>query len=150
MNGNPKLFTNNGGIQPQNQRKMHAASSFQEVILDTDICRPLQCPISFVLEILSGKWSILILRELFEGERRTGELLTALPGISSKTLTQRLRNLEQHGLLERRVYAEIPPHVEYNLTDKGRELQPVLRALHDVGQQWLEQADCHCPVIAKN
>lgn len=116
-------------------------------MISTDDCLRIQCPISFVLEILGGKWSILILRELFQGERRTSQLLAALPGISTKTLTQRLRNLEQHGLLERRVYAEVPPRVDYRLTERGRELQPVLGALHEVGQQWLDQPACQCPAV---
>lgn len=105
-----------------------------------------QCPIQYVLDMLGSKWSILILRTLWKGDCRTHELLTALPGISSKTLTVRLRNLEEHGIVERRAYAEVPPRVEYALTDKGRELQPVLNALHQVGEQWLDQDNCACPV----
>jgi DNA-binding HxlR family transcriptional regulator len=116
-------------------------------MISTDDCLKIQCPINFVLEILGGKWSILILRELFQGERRTSQLLAALPGISTKTLTQRLRNLEQHGLLERRVYAEVPPRVDYRLTPRGLELQPVLGALHQVGLQWLDQPKCQCPAV---
>lgn len=104
------------------------------------------CPIQFVVELLGNKWSILILRELFLEKRRTNELLAALPGISTKTLTQRLREMEHHGLVKRDVYPEIPPHVEYSLTVKGRELQPVMAALHQVGLQWLAQDHCVCPL----
>lgn len=114
--------------------------------LDANHCVDLQCPIQFVVDLLDGKWSILVLRELFLGGRRTHELLTALPGISTKTLTQRLRELESHGLVERRVYAEVPPHVEYSLTPKGRQIQPVMVSLHQVGSQWLKQEDCVCPL----
>jgi DNA-binding HxlR family transcriptional regulator len=71
-------------------------------MLKADRCLDLQCPIEFVVDLLSNKWSILVLRELFGGDRRTYELLTALPGISTKTLTQRLRELEAQGLVERR------------------------------------------------
>jgi DNA-binding HxlR family transcriptional regulator len=99
-----------------------------------------------VLDLLDNKWSILLLRQLFSGDRRTHELLTALPGISTKTLTQRLRELEAQGLVQRHVYAEIPPHVEYSLTPKGRQIQPVMVALHQVGSQWLEQESCVCPL----
>lgn len=108
-----------------------------------------QCPIQFVVDLLGNKWSILVLRELFTGDRRTNELLKALPGISTKTLMVRLRELEAHGLVERRIYAEIPPRVEYSLTAKGREIQPVMTALHQVGSQWLEQETCVCPLQGK-
>ncbi|NJN30875.1 MAG: helix-turn-helix transcriptional regulator [Synechococcales cyanobacterium RM1_1_8] len=115
-------------------------------------CQISYCPISKVLEVIEGKWSILILRELFQGDRRTGEFLKALPGLSTKTLTQRLRNLEQHGLVVRQVYGEVPPRVEYRLSDRGRELQPILRAMYQVGQRWMAQgpdctrSDCNCPI----
>ncbi len=112
----------------------------------TNECLQFQCPIQFVLNIIDGKWSILILRELFVGDRRTKDFLKALPGISTKTLTAQLRTLEEYGLLERRVYAEVPPRVEYSLTEKGRQIQPVLTALYDVGHQWLNQDNCDCPI----
>ena len=115
-------------------------------MLDTHDCLQTQCPIQFVLDILGGKWSLLILRELWTQDRRTHELLSALPGISSKTLTARLRSLEEHGIVERRAYAEIPPRVEYTLTSKGKELQPVFAALYQVGQHWLHREGCDCPV----
>ena len=104
----------------------------------------LPCPIQFTLDLIGGKWSIPILRELFRGDRRTYELLAALPGISSKTLMLRLRELEKHGLVKREIFAEIPPHVEYSLTEKGRQIQPVLIALSQVGQRWLAQQECFC------
>jgi DNA-binding HxlR family transcriptional regulator len=113
-------------------------------------CLDAQCPIQFVLDILDSKWSILILRELFVGDRRTNDFLAALPGISTKTLTQRLRELEQHQLVHRQSYAEVPPRVVYSLTEKGRELQPIMAALHQVGQTWLEQEQCACPLVAES
>ncbi|MBF2078112.1 MAG: helix-turn-helix transcriptional regulator [Synechococcales cyanobacterium T60_A2020_003] len=113
---------------------------------DPNACADVRCPIQFVVDLLGNKWSILVLRELFGGDRRTHELLDALPGISTKTLTQRLRELESYGLVERRVYAEIPPRVEYSLTAKGREIKPILGALHEVGSRWLEQEPCICPL----
>lgn len=113
-------------------------------MVDDNRCLEPQCPIQYVLDLLGNKWSILVLRQLFSGDRRTHELLAALPGISTKTLTQRLRELESYGLVERRVYAEIPPRVEYSLTPKGRQLQPVLAALYQVGSQWLQQ-ECTSP-----
>lgn len=115
-------------------------------MLETNECLEFKCPIQFTLDLIGSKWSISILRELFAGDRRTYEFLDALPGISTKTLTVRLRELEENGLLERRVFAEIPPRVEYSLTDKGRQLQPVMAALHQVGSQWLAQDICACPL----
>lgn len=116
-------------------------------MVDAEQCLAFQCPIQFVVDLLGNKWSILLLRELFEGDRRTYELLAALPGVSTKTLTQRLRELEAQGIIERRIYAEIPPRVEYSLTEKGRQVKPVMAALHALGSQWLEQEACACPLV---
>lgn len=97
----------------------------------------LDCPVHLVLSYIGSKWAILILKELFRGNRRTNEFLSALPGISTKTLTARLRELESNGLIKRTVFPEVPPRVEYSLTSKGREVQPIMAAIHQVGQQWL-------------
>jgi len=104
-------------------------------------------PIEFVLELLGNKWSVSIVRELVKGARRTHQLLEALPGISSKTLTARLRELEMYGLVKRTVYAEIPPRVEYSLTEKGRELQLAIGVLKQLGERWLGKAVCVCPLV---
>lgn len=109
-------------------------------------CLEFRCPIQYTLDLIGNKWTILILRELFSGDRRTYEFLQALPGISTKTLTVRLREMEAHGLIRRTVYAEIPPRVEYALTEKGRSLQPVMAALQRVGSEWLQQEECECPL----
>ncbi len=97
----------------------------------------LDCPVHLVLSYIGSKWAILILQELFEGSRRTNEFLSALPGISTKTLTARLRELESYGLVTRTVFPEVPPRVEYSLTPKGREVQPIMAALNEVGEHWL-------------
>ncbi|WP_198804929.1 winged helix-turn-helix transcriptional regulator [Leptolyngbya sp. BL0902] len=97
------------------------------------------CPVRHVLSYIGNKWAILILGELFQGNRRTNEFLAALPGISTKTLTARLRELERCGLLTRTVFPEVPPRVEYALTEKGREIQPIIAALSQVGEHWLGQ-----------
>ncbi len=102
------------------------------------------CPIQFVVDLLDNKWSILVLRELFRGPQRTHQLLEALPGISTKILTARLRTLEKHGLLARQVFPEIPPRVEYSLTQKGSEIRPILLAMHKLGNHWLDQNPCRC------
>jgi len=108
----------------------------------TITCKETQCPIEYILGLIGSKWAIPILRELFDGSRRTHELLTALQGISSKTLMVRLRALEEHGLISRKIYAEIPPRVEYSLTAKGREIQPILTIIYQLGKQWMERGDC--------
>ncbi len=104
------------------------------------------CPIEYTIELIGTKWSIRILRELIKGERRTHELAEALPGISSKTLTLRLRMLEKHGIIQRKVYAEVPPHVEYSLTEKGQELQTAIAILKQVGQRLLCWEDSFHPL----
>lgn len=118
-----------------------------DVSIPESTCFVPSCPIQFVLDLISSKWSVLILRELFQGDRRTHALLDALPGISSKTLTLRLRELEHHGLVKRTVYPVIPPHVEYSITAKGRELKPVFLSLKEVGERWLETS-CSCDHIS--
>jgi DNA-binding HxlR family transcriptional regulator len=115
-------------------------------MLEPHQCLEIKCPIQFTLDIIGSKWSILILRELFAGDRRTHQFLDALPGISSKTLTMRLRELEAYGLITRKIYPEIPPHVEYSLTEKGREIQPVMTSLYQLGQRWLQRDSCDCPL----
>jgi len=115
-------------------------------MLDTSECLEMKCPIQFTLDIIGSKWALLILRELFTGNRRTHEFLEALPGISTKTLTIRLRELEAYGLVSRHVFPEIPPRVEYSLTEKGQDLQPVMASLYQVGQRWLQRDDCECPL----
>jgi DNA-binding HxlR family transcriptional regulator len=92
-------------------------------------CDDGSCPVSRALVALDGKWTILVVRDLLGGTKRFGELRRSLVGISPKTLTDRLRSLEEHGLVERHIYAEVPPRVEYSLTASGRTLEPVLIAL---------------------
>ena len=97
-------------------------------------CAEESCPVARAVRVLDGKWTMLVIRDLLGGTRRFSELRASLAGISPKTLTDRLRDLEQHGLVERVTYAEIPPRVEYTLTTKGRTLEPVIGALADWGR----------------
>jgi len=97
-------------------------------------CDDGSCPVSRAVDVLDGRWTILVVRDLLGGTRRFGELRDSLEGISPKTLTDRLRSLEARGLVERTMYAEIPPRVEYSLTPAGRSLEPVLLALADWGR----------------
>ncbi|MBK9739386.1 MAG: helix-turn-helix transcriptional regulator [Actinobacteria bacterium] len=101
---------------------------------DFEPCEDGSCPVTRALVALDGKWTILVVRDLLGGTKRFGELRRSLDGISPKTLTDRLRGLEAHGLVERRIYAEVPPRVEYSLTDAGRTLEPVLVALSRWGR----------------
>ena len=89
------------------------------------------CPgsIERLLEILEGKWTLLLLRHLFNGVKRFGALRRALHPISPKTLTERLRLLEERGIVTRTIYSEVPLHVEYQLTDRGRRLEPIFIAM---------------------
>ena len=92
------------------------------------------CPIERAVGVLDGKWTLLILRELFLGTRRFGELRMTLQGVSPKTLTERLRFLEDQGVVQRTIYPEIPPKVEYSLTDRGQKAWPVIEALRGWGE----------------
>jgi DNA-binding HxlR family transcriptional regulator len=92
------------------------------------------CPIERAVGLLDGKWTLLILRELFQGTRRFGELRMTLQGISPKTLTERLRFLEEQDVLARKIYPEIPPRVEYSLTKRGQKARPVIEALREWGE----------------
>ena len=87
------------------------------------------CPVERTLSVINGKWTLLILRDLFDGTRRFGELRRSLEGISPRTLSQRLRELEGQGIVSRVVYAEVPPRVEYSLTEKGNSLGAILEQM---------------------
>ncbi|PWT93403.1 MAG: transcriptional regulator [Blastocatellia bacterium] len=91
------------------------------------------CPITGVLQMLGDKWSMLVVRELVTGPKRTMELLTGLDPISSRTLVGRLRDMEQDGLVERTDFGGNPPHIEYELTARGKLLIPLLESLRRVG-----------------
>jgi DNA-binding HxlR family transcriptional regulator len=94
------------------------------------------CPIARTLDIIGDRWSILILRDLvLDGPRKFGDLQETLSGISPNTLSSRLKNLEEHGIVERRFYDQHPPRAEYVITARGRELRPLLKALKDWGDR---------------
>lgn len=95
------------------------------------------CPVARTAKIVSGKWTLLIFRDLAGGTRRFNELERSLDGISPKTLSQRLRSLERAGMIERRAYAQVPPRVEYSLTAKGQALIPVIENMREYGTTWL-------------
>lgn len=95
------------------------------------------CPVCHTAEIISGKWTLLVIRDLAEGCSRFCELERSLEGISPRTLSLRLRALEAEGIVERKTYPEVPPRVEYSLTAKGRALVPLIEQMRDYGRRWL-------------
>lgn len=95
------------------------------------------CPVARTAEIISGKWTLLIIRDLTTGTKRFSELERSLAGISPKTLSERLSALEREHIVSRRTYAEVPPKVEYSLTEKGHDLVEVIDAMRAYGNRWL-------------
>lgn len=93
------------------------------------------CPVETALTLMGDRWKLLIVRDLLTGTKRFGELKKSLSGISQKVLTQHLRIMEENGLVDRKVYAEVPPRVEYSLTETGKSLKPI----HDAMWQWGEK-----------
>jgi DNA-binding HxlR family transcriptional regulator len=95
------------------------------------------CPVGCCAEIISGKWTLLIIRDLAEERARFCELERSLEGISPRTLSLRLRALEEEGVVERHTYPEVPPRVEYALTEKGQALVPLIDDMREYGRRWL-------------
>jgi DNA-binding HxlR family transcriptional regulator len=95
------------------------------------------CPVCKTAEIVCGKWTLLLIRDLSEGRSRFCELERSLQGISPRTLSLRLRALEEEGIVERDTYPEVPPRVEYVLTEKGRALMPIIDDMRKYGSRWL-------------
>src|SRR5882672_5507309 len=95
------------------------------------------CPVCRTADIVCGKWTLLLVRDLSEGCTRFSELERSLSGISPRTLSLRLRALEEEGIVERHTFAEVPPRVEYALTDKGLALLPIIDDMRTYGTRWL-------------
>ena len=94
------------------------------------------CPVETTLTLISDKWKVLILRDLMPGTKRFGELKKSIGSVSQKVLTAQLRDMEANGLVNRKVYAEVPPRVEYSLTDLGKSLKPILDAMKNWGEDY--------------
>jgi DNA-binding HxlR family transcriptional regulator len=95
------------------------------------------CAVAACAEIIGAKWTALLVHDMSEGPRRFSQLEHSCAGISPRTLSERLRALEDEGIVERRSYAESPPRVEYELTDKGAALLPIIDAMRGFGRDWL-------------
>lgn len=96
------------------------------------------CPIHKTMMIIGKRWTALIIRDLVTGKKRFCQLEQSLPGISPKMLSQRLSELERCGIVTRKVYAEVPVRVEYELTKRGRDLKQVIDSMADWGEKWLK------------
>ena len=99
--------------------------------------RDTDCPVCATAEVVCQKWTLLIVRDLAAGRSRFCELERSLAGISPRTLSLRLRALEEHGIVDRHTYPEVPPRVEYSLTSMGRALLPIVDDMRRFGREWL-------------
>jgi DNA-binding HxlR family transcriptional regulator len=95
------------------------------------------CPVCRTADVVCGKWTLLVIRDLADGRCRFGELERSLEGISPRTLSLRLRSLEEEGIVARQTFPEVPPRVEYELTEKGRALVPIIESMRSYGTEWL-------------
>ncbi|MDE6058649.1 MAG: helix-turn-helix transcriptional regulator [Clostridia bacterium] len=96
-----------------------------------------ECPVATTVQLIGNKWKILIIRNLVYNEKqRFGDFIKSIPAISKKVLTDNLRALEEDGLIDRQVFAEVPPRVEYSLTELGKSLKPILDAMSDWGTDY--------------
>lgn len=94
------------------------------------------CPVEYTASLIANKWKIIILRDLLTGTRRYNELTRSVVGISAKVLTENLRELEKDGIINRKVYPEVPPRVEYSLTKKGEDLKDVIETMKVFGLKY--------------
>lgn len=99
------------------------------------------CPVETTLMLISDRWKVLIIRDLLEGTKRFGELKKSIGSISQKVLTANLRSMEESGLINRKVYPEVPPRVEYSLTDIGYSLKPILDAMVEWGTDYKKKVN---------
>ena len=93
------------------------------------------CPVEKTLKIFGSKWTMALMHNMFDGKKRFGELQRSMPGISPKTLSERLQELEKAGILTKKVFAEVPLHVEYELTEKGESFREVIHSLREWGEK---------------
>lgn len=97
------------------------------------------CPVATTLNLIGNKWKILILRNLLKGTQRFNEMLKTINGISQKVLTENLREMEKDGVIKRKVYPEVPPKVEYSLTNLGESLRPIIKSMEVWGNEYLKK-----------
>lgn len=102
--------------------------------------KELKCPVEITLSFIQNKWRVLILRDLLGGTKRFGELKNSLSSISQKVLTQNLREMEENKIIVRKVFSEVPPKVEYSLTELGFSLKPILDSMFKWGEEYKKRA----------
>lgn len=100
-----------------------------------------QCPVATTLGLIDNKWKILIIRDILHGPQRFGELKKSVKGISSKMLSESLREMENDGIVSRKVYPEVPPHVEYSLSELGESMRPIIKSMEKWGLNYLSQQE---------
>ena len=99
-----------------------------------------QCPVEATMDVIGGKWKIIIIHHLISETRRFSELRRLIPQVTPRMLTSQLRELEKHGIVHREVYPQVPPKVEYSLTELGKSLEPILRVMHDWGESFINKS----------
>jgi len=109
--------------------------SCRDIMNENEQLEEANCPVTATVSIIGGKWKPPILSRLVEGKKRFGELQRLVPNITKKMLTQQLKELEQDGIIERKVYHQVPPKVEYSLSEYGESLKPVLKAMEAWGSE---------------
>lgn len=119
-----------------------SASSIGSIMTETSTVNDHGCPVARTADLISNKWTPLIIRDLAKREMRFSELERSLKGISPKTLSERLKRLEDSTVIQRTCFAEVPPRVEYQLTEKGYALLPVIDSMREFGKEWLADEDC--------
>ncbi|OTP47543.1 hypothetical protein A5884_003514 [Enterococcus sp. 7D2_DIV0200] len=97
------------------------------------------CPVATTVDLIGNKWKLLIIRELLTGTKRFNEMNRVIDGISPKVLTQNLRKMEEDGIINRKVFAEIPPKVEYSLSELGDSLRPIINSMSDWGTDYIKK-----------
>ncbi len=121
----------------------HATSRSRTIVAHRETTKSLGCPVARTAQLISNKWTPLIVRDLADGCRRFSELERSLIGISPKTLSERLKRLEEADVVERHCFAEVPPRVQYSLTERGFALIPVIEQMRSFGGRWLT-GDASC------
>ncbi len=120
----------------------HPSTTTSTTSRPRDTTASLGCPVARTSEVIGNRWTPLIVRDLAAGSRRFSELERSLIGVSPKTLSERLKRLEEWGVITRRCFAEVPPRVEYSLTSKGYALLPVIESMREYGIRWLPAEEC--------
>ena len=99
-----------------------------------DLGHRYNCPVEATMDVIGGKWKVIIIHHLLDGTKRFSELRRLIPQVTQRMLTSQLRELERDGVVHREIYAQVPPKVEYSLTELGKSLEPVLLVMHDWGE----------------